>query len=532
MKTRAALLGYAFLLVIGTGMAFWYGSASDHSRYPYTPDSSGYIERARTLLGSGNLVANPLFPPGYPLLISAAASFGLDPVKAALLLVRIGYAALPALLAWVLRKVVDDRSNVAIAVLVALSPGLWYIGSTADSDLPFMVLVLAGFAFMLRWAGSFSIGAAFTAGLLLGAAYVVRNAGLAAFAAVATVLAAGAVFRWLPPRRTLAFAAAFAFGAALPVAPLLLWNYVEFGHLQPYSMPPSDIALVTNMRIYIEQAVLDLVGSSSIARHIAWDYRLLLGAGIGFTALLVVRGGLQWPKLKLQEKVALMLFASYFAAGASMVILARTLYQWGELINLRHVVQYDWTVYPIAALLLGWNREDVPRRPARIAVAVAVAFLISGRLLYLAAEYRRNSAMHSALVSTGNPLLAVAAVQDRGWVWTRTLKREIADDRGLLDAINSIPAGADVKSNRADVLQIETGRSVGSLSFDSSHQLAAKLARLPHSPPSEPRLDVLLFPTDLLLKNGQWAVLLAQAQLAPGYKIVADVPDLLWLRSE
>ncbi len=513
-------------------MAFWYGSATDAFIYPYQPDSSYYIERARILLGSGVLHPDRLFPPGYPLLITAAAAVGLEPANAALWLVRVGYALLPVLLAWALKGVTGTRSAVTIAVLVVLSPGLWYIGAKAGSDMPFLALTIAAFALLLSSAASFNPVEALASGVLLGAAYAIRNAGVAAFAAVAVTLGVGALYRWFPRERAFAIAGSFALGAALPVVPLLLWNYVELGYLQPYSMPPSNIALVTNIRVFAEQTVLDLVASDRIAKYVGWDYRFLLGVGVGLAGLLIAGIKSQWPNLENRQRFALVLLGSYAAAGASMVVLARTLYEWGESINLRHVAQYGWAMFAAAALLLDSSRRrGALAKPTRAVVAVAVMVLIIARTAYLSAEYHRNGAMYRALVAASNPVAAIAVVHDSSWIWTGALKRGIADDRKLMAAIRMIPAETVVTSNLADVLRIETGRAVPMLEFNSANQMADQLAKLRSTARSGSPVDALIFPTNSTLRNGQWLALLALPTVV-GYEVVTAGPELLWLRSD
>jgi hypothetical protein len=523
--------GYLFLLLLGTCMAFWYGSATDALIYPYQSDSSYYIECARTLLESGVLQPDRLYPPGYPLLISAVAALGLEPAKAALWLVRIGYALLPMLLAWALRGLIGIRSAVMVAVLAVLSPGVWEIASKAGADIPFLVLVVSGFALLMRSGAAFNPVEALVSGVLLGAAYLVRNTGVAVFAAVAAALGAGAVFRWLPRERLFAVAGSFAIGAALPVVPLLLWNYFEFGQLQPYSMPASNIGLITNIRVYVDQAVVDLVASNRIAKYVGWDFRLLLGAGIGFAALLTVGIKTQWPKLDNGEKFALALLGSYVAAGAGMVILARTLYQWGEYINLRHVAQYSWAIFAVAPLLLGWCHQGAPSKRTRVAVAVAAAALIGGRVLYLSTQYHRNSAMHRALAVTTDPVSAVSALYDKSLVWTGPLKRRIADNRKLMSEIEGMPAGTVLASNVPDVLRIETGRAVQRLEFDNADQMADQLVKLRGIPRSGLPAYAFIFPTNDLLRNGQWVARFARPNV-PGYEIVTAGRDLVWLRSD
>ena len=107
--------------------------------------------------------------------------------------------------------------------------------------------------------------------------------------------------------------------------------------LGPYQAAIADMRLV-DFKVRITQGgteaamLVDVSGVDSIGMT-AWSITSLLPA----VAVIVVAALAAMPRLyrvwknsSLEEKFGATLLSSYFIAGVSMVILARTLYQWGE----------------------------------------------------------------------------------------------------------------------------------------------------------------------------------------------------------
>ncbi len=157
MRLSLILLGIGAAIVIGYSLLF--GTLI----YPFSPDSSAYIEAARNLLAGHGLVLTPkaiqydleyeplqLFPPGYPLLIALIAALGLPPADVALWLARISWALLPLVAVFCLRPVMATKGAVVVAIMVMLSPGLMGNGYKALSDAPFLLLTMVSFGLLLR----------------------------------------------------------------------------------------------------------------------------------------------------------------------------------------------------------------------------------------------------------------------------------------------------------------------------------------------------------------------------------------------
>jgi hypothetical protein len=153
------------------------------------------------------------FPPGFPAIVAAALAAGVQP-WAGLKWIVVGFsAAAVALTFFWLRRSRRPLAAVGVTLLVAVSPGVLTLSHAELSDVPFWALLTAS---LLAWerAPRRAHGRAAAGSLAAAAAYLVRSAGMALFAATAA---------WLVLRRRWRQAAIFA-AAALPV-----WAAWAFG---------------------------------------------------------------------------------------------------------------------------------------------------------------------------------------------------------------------------------------------------------------------------------------------------------------
>ncbi|OAI17436.1 hypothetical protein A1507_10965 [Methylomonas koyamae] len=321
--------------------------------FPYSPDSASYIERARNLKSAGNLldipygvipgdvdqIENHLFPVGYPLVLAAISVLGVDPKVASVAIGNLSSLLLPFMLFWTFRRGVgNDSMALAIVGLSVLAPGLLTNAPYGLTDVFSLLLVVAAVGCVLRLE---TAAGWFLAGILAGVAYSVRNANLALLAALALY----ACYYWKSSRQPERHAVvrctlAGVCGVSLVVLPMLLRNFWVFGAMNPYQMEPSTIGLVENIRTYIEALMKDVTACKECARFIAWSIPGLLTIfwAFFFAFFWLYRFG--WQLMGKSQRNAVFFSGVYFALGSCLVILARTRYQWGEPINLRHVFQY------------------------------------------------------------------------------------------------------------------------------------------------------------------------------------------------
>ncbi|OAI03054.1 hypothetical protein [Methylomonas methanica] len=321
--------------------------------FPFSPDSASYIEQARNFLDSGSLLITPyglapgdqdqvenrLFPIGFAVVLAAVSSFGIDVKDAAIGLAHFSAITLPWLLFFSFRHSIGPILALLLAGLAALSPGVLKHSLMGLTDVFGLWLAVAVIGLTLN---SRSISGFIFAGLLAGVAYAIRNAHLALLVTIVLYFCYG----WLSSaagerRAVLLHAAAAMFGMAVVVAPLLLRNIVIFGSPNPYLMGPSTIGFVENLRTYIEALLKDGTACSECARYVAWSLPGLLGFGVLLIAAAYAIYKYRWSNVSTIGKKAFAISTIYLAMGSCLVVAARTRYQWGELINLRHTLQYS-----------------------------------------------------------------------------------------------------------------------------------------------------------------------------------------------
>ena len=150
---KAASLGSVLLpSLVAMAAALFFCRADIH----FGDDAATYVDAARSLIsGLGFATSNEdatkpavlapivLWPPGYPLLIAALGTLGVDLERASLCVGLISYVGLIALCMRIARKWSGNKSRWATAAILALSPRLWEFSTDGYSDLLFSVLVVA-----------------------------------------------------------------------------------------------------------------------------------------------------------------------------------------------------------------------------------------------------------------------------------------------------------------------------------------------------------------------------------------------------
>ena len=320
--------------------------------FPYTPDSACYIEQARTLMNRGvfesglygtekpsaTFVPDPLFPPGYPILIALISLLlPVPPEVIALFLSLAALALIPACMVFAFRHIVGAKSALIIGLLVVLTPAIIRWGNVASTDILSVLLVIFCMGLVLK-AGD-RLMAWFVAGLLVGFAYLLRNANLAFVFSLCGFIAWAIVFDAENRRKKIIIACVWLLSFSAVVVPWMIRNLIVFGKIQPYSMPPSSVGFLENSHAFIEAQLNVLLLLTDLDTFLARN-------ALGVIGLIIISGLLVWQVLKTWkfwqkiEKQAFIIAALYCLLGAAIVIIARTKYQWGELISERHTLAY------------------------------------------------------------------------------------------------------------------------------------------------------------------------------------------------
>jgi hypothetical protein len=421
-------------LALGVAIVVAYDVAVSGSRYGYSGDSASYLEMASSLAAEHrplvvpwelvpverDRVLQPLFPPGFSVLIAGLAPLAGSVKAAAPWPGRIAAALLPLLVLLAFRGQAPDAALIGVGLAALLSEGTLYWHFIAYSDVPCLALAIVATGLLTRGLTgrpAWLIGAGAAAGLC----YALRNAG------VAVLLASlAAILLEARPARFLGRASAAWLAGALPiVAAVKIYDYSLFGSLEPYHMAPSTRPFLENLRDFVQAIMADLHLRAADAGPIGLAPALaILAVGLAVLAFGAYR------LYRTPARTVFVALTLYLAAGAAVLVLARSRYEWGDTIDTRHALQYSWAILLLAVVI------------------VRATFGARGRWIFggLAAAALVMIVLHSIDVAQTE--------QDEPEYWQR-----LASDRAVLEQIRALPPGLYLASNESAFLRIETGRA-------------------------------------------------------------------------
>ncbi|MGC1954325.1 MAG: glycosyltransferase family 39 protein [Gammaproteobacteria bacterium] len=358
MTKSARIYGLALLVGLCAAAISYFKPIS-----PYRGDSANYIEQARNLLERGVFEVTPfgieeqpdavfvpdkLFPPGYPLLIALGSLIFRFPVEVvAPLLSLAALVLLPSVIIRTFHRVVGLWPALAIAVLSAFTPAAIKHGYHAHSDMISLVLIVYA-VHRLLLAGDKSLNW-FWLGLLTGFSYLIRNANLGFIIAIGLYLLWQFAIQAGNRKQLFRNAVIWACANGLLIVPWLVHNKIVFGTLQPYSMAPSTVSLQDNIHDFITAQLDTLLALIDLDAALAGSYWGLGLLGLASIALAyqVVATWRNWSRL---EQQAFGIATINVAIGATIVIAARTKYQWGGLIDARYALSNACFLFVAAAI--------------------------------------------------------------------------------------------------------------------------------------------------------------------------------------
>ena len=379
-------------------------------------------------------MAQPLFPPGFPLLAALAGAAGGGARGAVDWLPRLAAALLPCLLLLGFRGLCPDPLLFVIGVALLFTQGVWYWHYVGYSDVPGLALAIAALGFLWQ-ADALAVSnrrlagrRALVAGLLAGACYLLRNAGLAVIGASLALLVVGA----LCDRARRPILRAWLLGLGPVVVLLKGYDLVMFGSFSPYAMPPSTRPLGRNLADWIGAQVADL----QLLAPDAGLFPLLAALAILVGALSGAAAGLYLVRDLPRPRAALGLLLCYVALGGAMLVASRSTYEWGGPIDTRYALQYTF-----ALLLCVGAVADARLRGAarRIAAVLAV----------LGAIGLATAAVDTALAERREP----------------EPSRELVGDARLTGVLRALPGDVWIASNEAALWRVELGRRVRQSDF-------------------------------------------------------------------
>jgi len=380
----ASFLFVAFYLFLFGDSVYW-----------WTDDSASYIEAARNFSSKGELVISTgvdtlvetapirLWPPGYPLILSYFQDItGVDSQWMSVFLSITSWALIPIMIFVIISPLAGNKLSILISLIALTSPGLVSYGWKGLSDSLFFLIVLLGMFFSLKPSISRNrFIYLFIGGVLLGSTFAIRNLGAAALMAVFISFLISLIINKSQRKQLLLEGFIWGGGALIIVVPVFIRNLLIFNTLQPYSMPPSTAPLSLNINHYLHASLLDVFGSWKIADIITSNiFSILFILVICLSIIFFVKGPkyikgnlLKQPNTYSENATIITSFLIYAILSITIIIYARTKYEWGEFINLRHVMQYNWIFLTVIFFVICNNIK----KP----FGVVIVYLLSGLIL-------------------------------------------------------------------------------------------------------------------------------------------------------
>lgn len=382
--------------------------------FPYGYDSINYLEQARSVMARGVFetipvtlessenvsVPDKLFPPGYPILIIISSKLLFVPVEviapflslAALLLLPVG-------IVFSFHRIIGLWPSLWIGILVSLTPTTVVFGSIAYSDTISLLLVIFSVNRLLVMNNKASSW--FYLGLLTGFSYLLRNGNLALLISIFLYLVWYMVVEPENRKMKIKNTGFWLSGNAVFIVPLFIYNFLIFGKIQPYSMPPSTVGFGENIHDYIFAQLNTLLAFSELEN-------LIDNSGYGIFLLItvvvillyqVVATWHLWQKI---EQKTFFIAVSYAAIGAAITIAARTKYQWGVHIEPRYALPYSCFILVTLVIIF---KYALPKNNRYLVSGLAVTLLLF-RIYGLQKDFerRQNNPYDQRVVSIARQL--------------------------------------------------------------------------------------------------------------------------------
>lgn len=384
--------------------------------FQFSPDAAHAISAGRNfLLGRGLVMPSPvgsqndfvtiqLWPPGYPLIIVLFSYVTGSLASAGLVLSRLSLMLVAVASYWLMRPYCSPLRALLVSTLFFTPLGLMPDASLASSDAPFFLLSTISIAVLLRGIDTSEARLIWAAGAICGASVLVRNSGIALVIAEALFICAAGILSRSSQTEILCRSAYWGLGVGPFVCGLLLWNKIKFGSLSAYSLPKSTLSLTHNIGTAVGSYVYDSFPLYSIKQFFEWNITTGAVLALLFLIILAVWAITNYRK---SEEVSrfILLVVIYAVVGTAMVVVARTRYQWGEEIGVRHVAMYDAFLIAAALLCLFAAKLRHTAIPAIIACAFVVS-VVGLRAWFFVGEYKNFRSVpdhHSASLLLSNP---------------------------------------------------------------------------------------------------------------------------------
>lgn len=540
---------FSILFALSLAVLIWsLATVTAQVRFPIGNDAIGYMSEATNLQQGRGLtrVANETElpdldfapthyqPPGYALAIAGLSALGLSVENAAFAFSRLSWALLPIALLFAMRPILPFAWAAAVTALVVFSPGMYLYGSTINTDVPTLLLIVLATGLMIRGVGQRPrIALLLSAGILMGLAYALRNSVTAAFAGVVAALIAASLLRLMPVSSAAKNGGWILLGSAPFIGMLLLRNYLVFGEVQPYVlMVGTDATLLESFRVYLDGLLWDITGSPTLARHLAWDFKILVLTAVPVAGLLTWGLLRHWRNAGLPARFAVLYGLLFSGAGAAMLVIAHTYHGLDFHFLLRHMMQYVWILFALMVVaLLAIGHQKTKRL-----TGLLVAILLAGRIWFIADDLRTERAMQEAFSRSSNVVEAAQPFLANGRILTDQIKQRLAKDATIPAAVRALPSNALILSNQGQLLGYLSDRPVRTLPFPSESDLSmvtGAVSQVFRDLRSHRPVYIVLVPDNRIVRSpdgANWQDKIA-SRLPMGYEVVGREVNLLIIRA-
>jgi len=222
----------------------------------------------------------------------------------------------------------------------------------AWSDIPFLFFSLISFWLVFKAIKSWDrdqLIYCFWSGIFTGCSLLLRNVGYALIFSIGSGLILMALLRIVSIKRFIQAGFSYAFGALIFFAPYLIRNYIVFGTLNPFRLPPAHITLTENLADYGHTL------SYMIFAYPFYERVVFMLAG-GMASWFIVK---MKHSISVDQKTVVCagILILYFLSGSFLVLLSKSMFFMPEKINERYLIQYVWVIvaglsYSVYLLLL------------------------------------------------------------------------------------------------------------------------------------------------------------------------------------
>ncbi len=481
----------SILFALSLAILIWaLASVTAQVRFPIGNDAIGYMSETSNLRQGQGLTRVPnetespdldlaptvFQPPGFSLTVAGLSALGLSVENAAIAFSRLSWALLPMALLFAMRPILPFAWAAAVTALAVFSPGLYLYGSTVNTDVPTLLLIVLAMGFMIRGVAERPrIALLLSAGIILGLAYALRNSVTAAFAGMIAALIAASLLRLMPVSSAAKNCGWILLGSAPFIGMLLLRNYLVFGEVQPYVlMVGTDATLLESFRVYLHGLLWDITGSPTLARYLAWDFKILVLTAVPAGGLLTWGLLRHWRNAGLPARFAVLYGLLFSGAGAAMLVIAHTYHGLDFHYLLRHMMQYVWILFALMVVAL----LAIGDRKAKLLTGLLVAILLASRLWFIVDDLRTERTMQEAFSRSDNVVESAQPFLANGRILTDQIKQRLAKDTAIPAAVRALPSDALILSNQGPLLGYLSGRPVRMLPFSSENDLSGVTGRV------------------------------------------------------